>query len=691
MSDTFVPPTPEDLSKLLEEDLKTKSVLKECQGQHAATDAGVDVSATIQVNDRFLQDITANAFNALVAHNKPPQIFNRAGSLVRLHKNEYLAIEPLTVESLKNTLAKSASYYLNTARGSTRVSPPTEVVKAVLALDEWPQVPEITNIIETPVIRPDGSILSEAGYDEATHLYLDPIVDFSSLVIPEELTKKHAEASVKYVLDEIFSDFPFENNASRTNTLALLLSVIVRPMVKGNVPLFILDKPQAGTGASLIADVISTITTGKPASMWGMPDTEDEWRKSITSALINGSTIIVIDNIGGKLKSSSLTRALTSKIWRDRQLGKNVMVDLPQSAVWIATGNNIQIGGDIARRSVWIRLDAACARPWTRAGFKHPEILEWVRDNHDSIIAYLLIMARSWVLAGSPKGSAKLGGFNEWAGVVSGILEYAGVQDFLGNATQLYDEMDQDVQQWNAFLEEWSVIHSEPIKAGQLKDDLTSFLHIYDTFKEAMPDDIATAIDKSRNGSLSLSHVLKKHLNQVYPSGRKLTQVKDTHTKNNLWKVESAVVAEMPKNPTDSSEETCGGCGGLLLTPTSGKISAHIGCIGATTASTADVVDDSDHVFGDTRNHRKSSCLEEEAMLSGPHPRRDEPTPVPKEVTKFQHIRFLSDQPSIFGSDGIVYGPFKKDLVVFLPATNAYIFTSKGYAVEVSTPGRAEA
>ncbi len=492
----------------------------------------------IQVNNRRLNEVSADALKALIEHNTPPRIFSRAGSLARLHENESLVIEPLYKEALGLELADATSFHRAKDESVTIVSPPMGVISYILAAHDWPELPEIKTIIETPVIRPDGSILLTPGYDEATKLYLSPIVDLSSLVIPEVLTQKHAEEAARYILDEIFADFPFENNASRTNTLAALLSVIVRPVIKGNIPLFILDKPQAGTGASLIADIIATITTGKPACMWGMPETEDEWRKAITSALIDGSPIIVIDNVVGMLRSAALSRALTSKIWRDRLLGKSQMLDLPQEAVWIATGNNIQIGGDTARRSVWIRLDATCARPWTRTEFKHPDILGWIGENHDSIIAYLLIMARAWVQAGKPLGSIKLGGFNEWARVISGILEFAGVEDFMGNATQLYDEMDQDVQQWDAFLAEWMTFHGEnPIKAAVLRDELTSGDSIYRTFRDAMPDDVASALSRTNVGSLKLSHVLRKHLNQVYPSGKKLTQEQDKHSKMVLWKV----------------------------------------------------------------------------------------------------------------------------------------------------------
>jgi hypothetical protein len=521
-----------------------------------------ELKKQIKVNNRSLNDVTNDALEALIDCNDPPWIFSRTGSLVRLHKNERYVIEPLTRDSLKHAMARSARFYVlgeGERAKETEVSPPNEVANNIIAADDWPGIPEIKAIIETPVIRSDGTILSTAGYDAATKLYLAPIVDLNGLIIPDVLTQRHAAASAQYILNEILADFPFENNASRTNTLATLLSVIVRPLIKGNVPITILDKPQAGTGASLIADIISTITTGKPASMWGMPETEDEWRKAITSALIDGCPVIVIDNVTGRLRSASLARALTAKIWLDRILGKSQMVALPQEAVWIATGNNIQIGGDIARRAIWVRLDAAQARPWTRTEFRHPDILGWIRENHDSVIAYLLIMSRAWVQAGKPPGSNKLGGFNEWAEVLSGILDFAGVKDFMDNAAQLYDEMDQDVQQWDTFLGELSVLHGDQsIKAGVLRDELTSIDPIYATFRDSMPEDVADAVSKSNAGSLKLSHVLRKHLNQVYPSGRKLAQEMDKHSKVVLWKV-----AGVSKTTVSTSEGHFAGVAGV--------------------------------------------------------------------------------------------------------------------------------
>lgn len=538
--------------------LKDRAILKKTlkhavsRGLITEAEAGLEddtqsrPSRKIQVNGRYLQEITADALEALAENNDPPKIFMRSGHLARLVSKDRLVIEPLNESALRGLLARAAGFVKYEGKDEetgepkfTRARPPLDVVRDILSLGSWPGFPEIEGVIETPVLRPDGSILLTQGYDGVTRLYYASASELQRLQVPETPLAEDAKKAAQHILDEILVDFPFKDDASKANAYALLLSVIARPMIEGNVPLALLDKPQAGTGASFFAEIVAMIATCRPANMMGAPGTEDEWRKSITSSLLDGNPIIVIDNVTGKLHSSSLTRALTSRVWRDRFLGKSEMLDLPQRAVWIATGNNIAIGGDLARRSYWIRMDASMARPWTRTGFKHEDLLAWIKANHASILSDLLTMARAWVLAGRPEGSAKaIGGFKEWLEVIGGILEFAGIQGLLANASELYDSMDQDVQQWDAFLGEWAAIHADNlITAGRLKDELISIEQIYRTFQEAMPDEVADAVRKDRKATLSLGLILWKHVDQIYPSGRKLCCEKDTHTKVSLWKV----------------------------------------------------------------------------------------------------------------------------------------------------------
>ena len=178
--------------------------------------------------------------------------------------------------------------------------------------------------------------------------------------------------------------------------------------------------------------------------------------------LISGPQIVVIDNVTAMLKSAKLSQMLTARTWSDRMLGISKMLNLPQTAAWFATGNNIQLGGDIARRAYWIRLDAAIAQPWLRDGFRHPDLMKWVHEHRSELLSMLLTMVRAWVVAGKPKGTApRIGSFEEWSKTIGGILTYAGVDDFLGNAAELYDNADQETGQWDLFLEQWQKLHRD--------------------------------------------------------------------------------------------------------------------------------------------------------------------------------------------------------------------------------------
>jgi len=102
---------------------------------------------------------------------------------------------------------------------------------------------------------------------------------------------------------------------------------------------------------------------------------EDEWRKRITARLLQGTPLILIDNVRSRLDSAALSAALTSEIWEDRVLGFSKTAAVPVKCTWVATANNPSLSLEVARRTVSIRLDSEVERPWERTNFKHPHLL----------------------------------------------------------------------------------------------------------------------------------------------------------------------------------------------------------------------------------------------------------------------------------------------------------------------------
>jgi hypothetical protein len=342
-------------------------------------------------------------------------------------------------------------------------------------------------------------------------LFFAPPADAGAIpTVPTTPTGEHVLAAVE-LLKDLTCDFPFTSEADRANFIALLLTPFVRPAIDGCVPLAIIDAPQAGTGKSLLAEVVALLGTGRKAALLAAPRDDDEMRKRLTAILRAGTTFVVFDNVEVPIEFPSLALALTAHVWQDRVLGMSDNVILPQRATWAVTGNNVTLRGDMPRRSYVIHLDAEQARPWLRNTdtFRHPDLLKGGADHRGELVAALLTLARAWFAAGKPDTTAPvIGGFKEWSQTIGGILTNANIPGFLGNLSELYDAMDDEGQEWCAFLEAWqgslgqrAVTTAELVAAMGTDTESTPL-------REALPD---AATD--RNGvpdTRRLGHLLRR-------------------------------------------------------------------------------------------------------------------------------------------------------------------------------------
>jgi hypothetical protein len=458
--------------------------------------------ATIDVAGRPLREITDDALAALVAENSPPAVFVRRGALVRVRRDEHGRpfVESLTETVLRHRLARVADFVRTAKDGKTRhISPPRDVTADVLALATWPDLPTLEAVTEVPVFRPDGSLLDTPGYDASTRLVYCPTPRLQIPCIPVAPSAADVRAAAATVLD-LFGDFPFTSPASLANTMGLLLTPVVRPVLNGPTPLALIDKPKRGTGATLIAQIVQAIATGKLTELMTAPHDDDEWRKKITAALAAGMTVLFFDNVEHKLSSASLAAALTAPEWSDRLLGHSEIISAPNRATWIATGNNLRLGGDIARRCYWIRVDSKVARPWQRAGFRHPRLLHHVLTHRGAILGSLLTLVRGWFVAGRPVvDTPKLGGFEDWTETVGGILAFSGISGFLENTSDLYDRADDEETAWIAFLMAWRARYADrALTVAEVTADLREGAP---ELREALPGDLADALQLDGRGT----------------------------------------------------------------------------------------------------------------------------------------------------------------------------------------------
>jgi putative DNA primase/helicase len=293
-------------------------------------------------------------------------------------------------------------------------------------------------------MRPDGSILSERGYDIPTGILMQPSAVFPP--VPVNPTQMEVMESGKALLEPI-SDFPFRGASDRAAAIAAILSLVARPAIDGPIPMFAFRAPAPGTGKSLLADVISMIGTGRHPSHMAQPDDDVELRKLILTIAMQGLPLLVIDNAAGKIGSPALSAALTSSSWQDRILGSNKVIDAPLRCVWLVTGNNITFKGDLARRVVASDLDAGLEHPEDRPEetFSHYPLIEWVATERPRLVSAVLTLLRGFHMAGRPKhGAPQKGSFESWDSLVRGCLIWSGIGDPDEGKERIRSEDDSD-------------------------------------------------------------------------------------------------------------------------------------------------------------------------------------------------------------------------------------------------------
>jgi hypothetical protein len=509
----------------------------------------------IIVNRRPLRNVTTESISAMQAANNPARLFERGASSVRINRNEQNRpfIEIMSEPAMRGFMDRSANY-MNVRKDAagnliySHVHPPQDVVKDVMTVPEH-RFPPLLAITPNPVMRADGTILSIPGYDVESRLYYEPDPGLKMPEMPTNPTREQLQAAVDQCKEPLL-DFPFENDASSANALATLICPVIRPMIDGCVPLALFDKPQAGTGASLLAEVIAIVATGLPAAMMAAPGDNDEWRKVITTTILNGDTILVIDNIEDILQSAALAVLLSSRQWKDRILGRSEDVLLPNTLTLIGTGNNIRLGGDLPRRCVWIRMDAQTARPWMRsAKFKHPNLPEWVMQSRGLILAAILTIVRSWILAGSPQKADQkiLGGYESYSRVVGGILEYIGIKGFLSNLDSMYDIIDTNIPAWEAFLIAWREnLGNKPVTTAELIAELNKSPE----FRAALPDDYADMTVKNYQRRLGIAISSRKLAR--FPNGLRVQKAGETN-RCSKWEVVDTNTTSFENEKTQDS------------------------------------------------------------------------------------------------------------------------------------------
>jgi hypothetical protein len=168
-----------------------------------------------------------------------------------------------------------------------------------------------------------------------------------------------------------------------------------------------------------------------------LPEKDEEMRKRITALMLEGDAAVCIDNITHRIALPSLDAVLTSTTWKDRLLSTNTTISAPARAVWWATGNNLDLGGDLSRRSLHVRLESKLENPEERDGFRHPDLIGWVTENRKRLVPAALTILRAYMISPNKVDAGLWGSFEDWSRIVPAALVWCGAANpMLARATQ---------------------------------------------------------------------------------------------------------------------------------------------------------------------------------------------------------------------------------------------------------------
>ena len=328
--------------------------------------------------------------------------------------------------ALAEDLAEVACFTKFDARkkGLVVVNPPLWIVRTLMERVGRFRFPVLTGVINAPTLRHDGSLISRPGYDAATGLFFDARgCDFPA--IPERPTKEDAEAALG-VIDDLLRHFPFVEDADRSVAISGILTYAARQSMR-SAPLHAYTAPTAGSGKSKLVDVASIVATGREAGVIAQTESEDEMEKRIGAVLLEGRSIVAIDNCTHPLGGNFLCAMLTQPTVSVRILGRSQQPTVETNVFATATGNNLVISGDMTRRAVLSRLDPKAERPELRVFDFEP--VARAKANKIELVSAALTIMLAFKAIGRPQQATPLGSFEDWSSTVRDALIWLGRAD----------------------------------------------------------------------------------------------------------------------------------------------------------------------------------------------------------------------------------------------------------------------
>lgn len=420
----------------------------------------VQVNSDIQRESILLSRIldAIRFYEGYHAQNPKPTLFRKAGAgLVRLVIGDdgFARVEELTKDRTRYELARRVNFYKDGKSGTKVASRVPPGIESHFLAHPCPPFPVLRRLAHVPTFDSSGRLVwgHHPFFDFDSCVFFDPLrLEIPDL--PVEPTGGDVAGAVR-IVDELLDGVEFADDASRAHAVALLLQPFCRDLIDGPTPLYLIAKPEPGTGGSYLSELLVLPYLGEDG-MTNLTECSDEaeWQRTLTAALVKNPDVVRLDNVQEDLGSGGLCSALTSERWSGRRTGSNELVNVPIRCTWVATANQPRLHKETDSRAIRIKILPAIHTRDSKA---------WASAHRGKLVWAALVLVQNWISQGRPKGDSRHR-YDRWAATVSGILQCAGIEGFLGNADQtLKPTRDEE------FLGAWRArFGDEPVKASDL-------------------------------------------------------------------------------------------------------------------------------------------------------------------------------------------------------------------------------
>lgn len=349
---------------------------------------------------------------------------------------------------------------------------PKRVVLALAELtpNDRKYLRDVAQVSKSQFYTTDGSLVVSSGYnaDAKTYLIDCPVIYDIDTV----------EDAVGY-LHNVIRDFPFQSDSEKANFLGTWLTPMVRAMIRGPVPMTVIEANKRGTGKTKLGQVVQA-TYGLKPEVGGLSQDEAEVEKAMLTILNEAQPIHIFDNVTHNIKSACLDRTLTTGFYSARILGKTQNLHREVRQLFILTANNSRMNEDMSRRFVRVRLRTDLKNPERRSDISNPDLLNWISENRGMVLSCLSKLVQNWLENGkaAPDSLPRLGSYESWRNVIGGIMYAAGQTSWMANLEEAVSEA-LVLDEWDTFVDMWwKQIGHSPVGVKEIRTKMQALVDL---------------------------------------------------------------------------------------------------------------------------------------------------------------------------------------------------------------------